>query len=145
MRAVFVAPELRQAMLMLLCCEGPLKKRRRFGRNFRVIVVIRTVMKSFAVGCRGRPGGRIDVNECFFCYTADGRRGKYKNCDDEGLTQFRKLGWGDESFQPYEIRGMSWPKSMGHKPEQTSLFTLKSTTTTIDTLLISYYLSPLFQ
>jgi hypothetical protein len=50
MRAVFVAPELRQAMLMLLCCEGPLKKRRRLGRNFRVIVVIRTVMKkSFSV------------------------------------------------------------------------------------------------
>jgi hypothetical protein len=95
MRAVFVAPELRQAMLMFLCCEGPLKKRRRFGRNFRVIVVIRTVMKkSFAVGRRGRPGGRIDVKECFFCYTADCRRGKYKNCDDEGLTQFGKLEVG---------------------------------------------------
>jgi len=94
-RAVFVAPELRQAMLMLLCCEGPLKKRRRLGRNFRVIVVIRTVMKkSFAVGCRGRPDGRIDVKECFFCYTADGRRGKYKNCDDEGLKQFGKLEVG---------------------------------------------------
>jgi hypothetical protein len=91
MRAVFVAPELRQAMLMLLCCEGPLKKRRRLGRNFRVIVVIRTVMKkSLAVGCRGCPGGRIDVKECFFCYTADGRRGKYKNCDDA----VRKVGGG---------------------------------------------------
>ena len=95
MRAVFVAPELRQAMLMLLCREGPLKKRRRFGRNFRVIVVIRTVMKkSLAVGWRGRPGGRIDVKECFFCYTADSRRGKYKNGDDEGLKQFGKLEVG---------------------------------------------------
>lgn len=92
MRAVFVAPELRQAMLMLLCREGPLKKRRRFGGNFRVIVVIRTVMKkSFAVGWRGRPGGRIDVKECFFCYTANSHRGKYKNGDDEGL----KVGGGD--------------------------------------------------
>ena len=95
MRAVFVVPELRQAMLTLLCREGPLKKRRRFGRNFRVIVVIRTVMKkSFAVGWRGRPGGRIDVKERFFCYIADGRRGKYKNCGDEGLRQFGKLEVG---------------------------------------------------
>jgi len=44
-RAAFVAPELRQAMLMLLRCEGPLKKRKRLGRNFRVIVVIRTVIR----------------------------------------------------------------------------------------------------
>ena len=94
MRAVFVAPELRQAMVMLLCREGPLKKRRRFGRNFRVIVMIRTVMKSLAVGWRGRPGGRIDVKECSFCYTADSRRGKYKNGDDEGLKQFEKLEAG---------------------------------------------------
>ena len=49
------------------------------------------------------------------------------------------------SFQPYEIRGMSWPKSMGHRPEQTSsLFTLKPTITTIDTLPIFLLSQPSF-